>query len=460
MINPSLLTVRKAALTMVMLNAFTTPLMLSAANVALPRIAIDLNLDAVSLSWIPMAYLMASAVFILIFGKIADNYGRKRIFLAGTFCVIITSVFAACSVNGLMLITARFLQGTSAAMLYATQIAIVSSVSHPEKRGHAIGMTVSTIYLGLCFGPVLGGYFVDLFGWRASFVFYIPLALIVLVIGLIWVPGDWASDKKEPYDYKGSILYAVSIICISYGAANLKNHEGYSTLILGIIGMIMFVIIAKKTKYPVFDVKLFFINRVFRFSSLASYIIYTATYANVVLISLFLQYLKDLSALSAGIIMMTQPLTMAILSPVAGKLSDKLEPRIIASLGMGITGFGLLMLANLNVMSSLTILVILLIITGIGLSLFSSPNSNAIMGAVEKRYYGSASGSLATMRILGQLSSMIIVSLVFGLLMGTVEIMPENYSSLENSIKLSFLLAAILCIPGIVFSLIRGRIHN
>ena len=455
----SVLTVRKAALLMVMLNAFTTPLMLSAANVALPKIAIDLNLDAVSLSWIPMAYLMASAAFVLVFGKIADNHGRKRIFMAGTLSVIITSVFAACSVNGLMLIVARFFQGTSAAMLYATQIAIVSSVSLPEKRGHAIGMTVSTIYLGLCFGPVLGGYFIDLFGWRACFLFYIPLAMIVLLIGLIWVTDEWSSDEKEPYDIKGSMLYVFSIIFICYGAANLKNQAGYPVLITGIAGMILFVILARKTKHPVFDVNLFFINRVFRFSSFASYIMYTSTYANAVLISLYLQYLKDLTAFGAGLIMMTQPLTMAILSPVAGKLSDKMEPRIIASLGMGITGFGLLLLANLNVSNSITTLIIFLIITGIGFSFFSSPNSNAIMGAVEKRYYGSASGSLATMRILGQMSSMIIVSLVFGLLIGAVEIMPENYSRLAYAIRTCFTLAAILCIPGIIFSLIRGRIH-
>ncbi|MFB3090056.1 MAG: MFS transporter, partial [Gammaproteobacteria bacterium] len=181
---------QRAALVMVLLNAFTTPLMLSAANVALPAIAEDLKLDAVMLGWIPMAFLMASAMFVLVFGRIADMVGRKRIFLIGTVSVIVTSLLASLASNGSFLITARFLQGMSAAMLYATQIAIVTSVFPPKQRGHAIGLTVSTIYLGLTCGPLIGGLLIDLYGWRASFVFHIPLAIVVLLIGLFKVPGD------------------------------------------------------------------------------------------------------------------------------------------------------------------------------------------------------------------------------------------------------------------------------
>ena len=183
--------VQQAALVMVLLNAFTTPLMLSATNVALPRIAEDLNLDAVLLGWIPMAFLMASAMFVLVFGRIADMVGRKRIFLIGTVSVIITSLLASMASNGSLLISARFLQGMSAAMLYATQIAIISSVFPPEQRGRAIGMTISIIYLGLTCGPLIGGFLIDFYGWRASFVFHIPLAIVVLLIGLFKVKKLW-----------------------------------------------------------------------------------------------------------------------------------------------------------------------------------------------------------------------------------------------------------------------------
>ena len=450
---------QRAALIMVMLNAFATPLMLSAVNVALPDIAKDLNLDAVTLSWIPMVYLMASAMFVLIFGRLADMYGRKRIFLTGTTCVIFTSLLAAFSNSGELLISARFLQGLSAAMLYATQIAIVSSVFPPQKRGHAIGQTVSLIYLGLAGGPLIGGIIVDLFGWRGSFILHIPLALIVLLIGIFKVPGDWHSEEPGSFDFKGAILYGVSILLLCAGISYVPDNIGILSIGLSLLGIIWFFQYARGASFPIFDVRLFIKNRIFTFSCLASFISYTAVFANVVLISLYLQYLKGIPASTAGIIMMTQPLTMAIIAPISGRLSDHKEPRVIATLGMIVTGAGLLMLAALDQASTLQYIVGALFVTGLGFSLFSSPNANAIMGSVEKQYYGSATGSIATMRILGQMSSMVIVTLIFALMLGQVEITISNYGQLGNAISIIFTITAFLCIPGIFLSLARGRMH-
>ena len=451
---------QRAALVMVLLNAFTTPLMLSATNVALPTIADDLQLDAVMLGWIPMAFLMASAMFVLIFGRIADMVGRKRIFLIGTVCVIVTSLLAATASNGAFLITARFLQGMSAAMLYATQIAIVTSVFPPKQRGHAIGLTVSTIYLGLTCGPLIGGFLIDYYGWQASFVFHIPLAIVVLLIGLFKVPGDWSADEQGAFDVKGAVLYALSIVLLCLGVSTLPNLVGCLLLIFGLSGIWAFIYLAKRTAHPIFDITLFGINRVFAFSCFASFIIYAAVFANIVLISLYLQYLKGMSATIAGVIMMIQPLTMAVFSPFMGRLSDKIEPRVIASIGMAITAFGLLMLALLNVASSISYLISALVVTGFGFSLFSSPNANAIMSAVEKSHYGSATGSIATMRILGQMTSMALVTFVFAMVIGQVKIEPSVYQSLQQAISFCFFISASLCIPGIIFSLVRGRMHQ
>ena len=456
----SLNSLQRAALAMVLLNAFTTPLMLSAVNVALPAIANDLKLDAVMLSWVPMAYLMASAMFVLVFGRLADMFGRKKIFLIGTCSVIVTSLLAAASINGEMLVASRFLQGTSAAMLYATQVAIVSSVFPPAKRGHAIGLTVSTIYLGLTGGPLIGGFLIDEFGWRASFVFHIPLAFVVLMTGLLGVPGDWSAEERGSFDTGGAVLYSLSILLLCTGVSSLPADLSYLLLLAGFAGVTLFFMFVRRVHHPIFDVSLFFTNRVFTLSCLASYIIYTAIFANVVLISLYLQYLKGVSASVAGVIMMTQPLTMALLSPFAGRLSDRVEPRVIATGGMMLTGIGLLLLSQLNGNSAMSYIVFALVVTGLGFSLFSSPNANAIMGAVEKRYYGSATGSLATMRILGQMSSMALVTLVFALIIGQVEIGPSSLGDLGRSIRLVFTIAALLCIPGFVFSLVRGRVHR
>ncbi len=451
---------QKATLFMVLLNGFTTPLMLSAANVALPAIANDLGLHAVMLSWVPMAFLMASAMFVLIFGRLADMYGRKRIFMLGTLSVIITSILAAFSVNGQMLIAMRFLQGVSAAMLYATQLAIVSSVFPPAQRGHAIGMTVSAIYLGLTCGPVIGGYLIDMYNWRAGFVFHIPLALVVLFTGLLKVRGEWRAEEKGKFDAKGAMIYSCAIILFCVGVTQLPDVVSVVFLGLGVVAVWSFLVYAKQAEYPIFDVRLFFANRVFTFSCLASLILYTATFANVVLISLYLQYLKGMSAGAAGFFMMIQPLTMAVFSPFAGRLSDRLEPRLIASAGMLFTGAGLIMLALLNGQSDGRYLVSALVITGLGFSLFSSPNTNAIMSTVEKRHYGSAAGSIATMRVLGQLCSMVLVTSVIAWIVGEVQIRPENFTDLQRAIHTCFVMAAVLCIPGTVFSLVRGRVHN
>jgi len=450
---------QRLTLTMILLNAFTTPLMLSAVNVALPSIAKDLSMNAVLLSWIPMAYLMASAMFVLIFGRIADMVGRKRIFLIGTSCVIISSLIAAFAVSGTMLITARFLQGMSAAMLYATQVAIVSSVFPPAKRGRAIGLTVSTIYFGLTIGPMLGGYVIDTFGWRASFMLHIPLAIIAFLIGSIFVKGDWSADERGSFDLFGALIYIVSILFICIAVSYMPSVLSLVLLAVSLFGFAFFFLFERVHKHPILNVSLFFTNRVFTFSCLASLIIYTATFANVVQISLYLQYLKGMSATAAGLIMMCQPLTMAIFSPLAGRLSDKIEPRYLATVGMAISCGGLLLLSNLHIASNINYLIAALITTGFGFSLFSSPNVNAIMGSVEKRSFGSANGVMATMRIFGQMTSMVLVTLVFALIIGPVEIQASNYDALEKAIRLTFSIAASLCLPGLYFSMARGKVR-
>ena len=449
--------IQRITLIMILLNAFATPVMLSAVNVAIPFIADDLSVNAVLLCWIPMAYLMASAMFVLIFGRIADMVGRKKIFLIGTTSVIVTSLIATLVDSGITLIAVRFLQGISAAMLYATQVAIISSIFPPAKRGYAIGLTVSAIYLGLTVGPLIGGYAVDLYGWRASFVVHLPLAMIALAIGILYVKDEWLSDKRGSFDLFGAILYMLSILILCFGVSYLPSVLSLILIFFSLFGFIFFFLFERKHIHPIFDTTLFFTNRVFTFSCLASLIIYTATFANVVQINLYLQYLKGFSATAAGMIVMCQPITMAIFSPIAGRLSDKFEPKYLSTVGMGITCCGLIMLSNLEIDSALNYLIFSLIIIGFGFSLFSPPNVNAIMGSVEKRFYGSATGAMATMRIVGQMFSMVLVTLIFALIIGNVDINHENYGALESAIRIIFAISAILCIPGLYLSMARGN---
>lgn len=407
-----------------------------------------------------MTYLMTSAMFLLIAGRLADLYGRKRIFIIGTACVIVTSILAALSSSATSLISARALQGVSAAMNYSTQVALVSSVMPLAVRGRAIAWVITFVYLGLSIGPALGGLVTEWISWRAVFVIQIPLSLLALLIGLFKVNGDWHGERKGGVDIPGALYYALGIALVCVAVSQLPHWHAALILIFGIVMIAVFINHSRKKLVPLWDVNLFFSNRIFSLSCLAAFIIYSATYANVVLVSLYLQYIKQFSASAAGAVMMVQPLMMALFSPFAGRLAERVEPRVLASVGMGLTGVSLLLLSFIGRDSSLLSIILPLMLTGLGFSLFSSPNVSAIMGSVQPKLFGSASATVAMMRILGQLVSMALVALCIAIILGPVQITPAHHELLGQAIRMCFLIAAIMCIPGVISSMVRGRVRS
>lgn len=450
---------RQLALFMVLLNAFSTPLMLSAANVALPTIAQSLQMTAVMLSWVPMAFLMASAMFVLIFGRLADMFGRKRIFLLGSFAVVLSSVGAALASTGEQLLFFRFLQGISGAMLQATQVALISSIFPPEERGKNLGVMISTLYFGLTCGPLLGGVLVDALGWRIVFVFHIPIALLVLYLGLYKVPGDWLAEKVGSFDWSGALVYLLGLAAIAVGVSYFQSIWGVVALVAGFAAIALFIRIERRVLNPMLDVSLFFNNRVFLQACSASLIMYTATFANVVLVSLYLQYLRGIDVAQAGLIMMVQPLAMSLFSPLAGRWSDRINPRYLVYSGMGLNIAGLGLMTQFSEDTSLLWIVIPLAVSGLGFSLFSSPNINSMMGAVTPAQYGVASGVNSMVRVVGQLTSMIMVTLMMSFFIGSAEITRDNYEQLAEVVNYTFSLAAILCFVGLLLSVPRIRMR-
>ena len=451
---------QRAVILMVVVSGFGLPLMLSAVNVALPSLARELKMTAVTLSWVPLIFLTTSAATVLAFGRLADLVGRKRIFIIGTVGIIVSSVLLALAPNSTVLLVLRGLQGVSAAMIYATQVAMLSSVYPPQQRGQAIGMMAASVYFGLTCGPFIGGWLVEHFGWRAAFLAHLPLSLFVLVYAAPRVTSEWTAELAGRFDYAGALLYAISIAALMWGGTVLPKHFGMTLMIAGGLGVALFFKHQHRRTDPLFDVSLFYTNRVFALSSLAALLMYATTYSTLVLVSLYLQYLKGLKPAQAGLVMLAQPLMSGLLSPFAGRLSDaRVEPRVIASVGMAITGIGLYMLSALKPMTPLSYVTACLLTTGLGFSLFASPNANAIMSAVDKRFYGAASGAMATMRVLGQLCSMGVVAAAFALTIGPVEIVPDTYPELARALRLSFTIAAGLCVPGILCSLARGKMQ-
>jgi MFS family permease len=244
-----------------------------------------------------------------------------------------------------------------------------------------------------------------------------------------------------------------------YGMSILPMALSVFLILTGLVGFVSFVKWETIVASPVFEVQLFLNNRTFAFSCLAALINYSATFAVAFLLSLYLQYIKGLTPQGAGVVLVSTPVMMALLSPFAGRLSDRVEPRVLSSLGMGLTALGLMLLIFLDDHTALLYLIASLITLGFGFALFSSPNMNAIMGSVDKRYYGIASASVGTMRLLGQMVSMGIVTLMFALFIGRARITPQYYPMLINSIKVVFIISFCLCVCGIFFSLYRGRLR-
>ena len=450
---------KRAALLVATLGSFLTPFMGSSINIALPSIGNEFEMDAISLGWVATSYLLAAAMFLVPFGRMADIYGRKRIFTYGILIYTFASLLSAVSTSTDMLISFRVLQGIGGSMIFGTGVAILTSVFPVEERGKALGINVAAVYLGLSLGPFIGGFLTQYFGWRSIFLVNVPLGLTIIAFILWKLKGEWAEAKGEKFDIAGSIVYSLALVTTMYGVTLLPEMSGVWLILIGALGLVAFVRWELKVKSPVLNIGLFRNNTVFALSNLAALINYSATFAVSFLLSLYLQYTKGLSPQSAGLVLVSAPAIQAIFSPLAGRLSDKIEPRVVASIGMGLTVIGIFPFIFLNEETSLGLIVASLIVLGFGFALFSSPNTNAVMSSVEKRFFGIASATLATMRQVGMMLSMGMVMLLFATYIGRVQITPEYHPPFLRSVNTAFIISTVLCFGGIFASLGRGKVR-
>ncbi|MEM2901701.1 MAG: MFS transporter [Candidatus Bathyarchaeia archaeon] len=452
--------VKRAVLYLSALGSFLTPFMGSSVNVALPAIGDEFLMDAVSLSWVATSYLLTAAMFLVPIGRIADIYGRKMVFTWGVVIYTVSSALSATSNSGWTLIAFRFIQGVGGAMIFGTAVAILTSVYPVGERGKALGINVSAVYLGLSLGPFLGGFLTQRFGWRSIFLVNVPLGVVTLIFTLRGLKGEWAEAKGERLDMVGSVILGLTLALIMYGFSLLPTAAGGMLILTGLLGLLTFAVWESSTEYPVLNVNLFRSNATFTFSNLAALINYSATFAVSFLLSLYLQYIKGLSPENAGIILVSQPAVQAALSPFAGKLSDRLEPRLVASSGMAMTVVGLILLMFINEDTTMKYILTSLILLGASFALFSSPNTNAVMSSVDKKIYGVASAILGTMRLTGQMLSMGIATLIFAIYIGRTRITPLEYPMFITSVKMAFTIFAALCLGGVFASLARGKIRK
>ncbi|MCX6569584.1 MAG: MFS transporter, partial [Candidatus Aminicenantes bacterium] len=368
---------RRTALAVSMVSSFLTPFMASGINVAMPFIAREFGLSAVAIGWVVTVYMLAAAMFLVPFGRLADLVGRKRIFALGIGVNIAGTAAAALAPSVFFLILGRAVQGVGGAMIFGTGVAILTSVYPHGERGRALGLNTAAVYTGLSLGPVLGGFLVHAWGWRSVFWATVPIAAAALTLTLARLKGEWADARGEGFDVAGSVIFGLGLVSLMYGFSRLPGLVGLALTGAGLLALAGFVLFELRARTPLLDLRFFGKNRIFAFSNLAALINYSATSAVAFLMSLYLQYIKGLPPHKAGLVLVAQPIVMALASPFAGKLSDRSEPRVIASLGMALSAAGLVLFSFLRSSTGFPFIVASLVCLGLGFGLFSSPNTNA-----------------------------------------------------------------------------------
>jgi EmrB/QacA subfamily drug resistance transporter len=447
-----------AVLAVSVLASFLTPFMSSSINIALPAIGTEFAADAILLSWVATSYLLAAAMFLVPFGRLADIKGRRLVFISGLVIYTVASGLCAIIDSIYLLIVFRVLQGMGGSMIFGTGVAMLVSAFPPNQKGRVLGINVGAVYVGLSLGPSIGGVLTRNLGWRSIFAANVPVGLVAIVVTAVVLKKEWADAEGESFDIVGTVLYGGMLALIMYGLSDIYEN-GVITL-AGFALLIIFVYWEVRVESPVLDVGLFGRNRTYSFSNLAALLNYAATFGVGFLLSLFLQYVTGLDPQEAGLILVSQPIFMAIFSPLAGRISDRIQPRIVASIGMGLTALSLAFLSMIGSDTTVLRIAANLVLLGFSLAFFSSPNANAVMSSVSKEFYGVASATLSTMRVVGQMTSMAIITVIFSIMIGSVQITPAVVPILIQSVQLLFAAFSVLCFIGMFASAVRGKVDR
>ena len=446
---------KNITLLIVCLVSFTTALLNPCVNIALPSIGRELGIPAVTLGWVNNAWVLAVAAFLVPAGRLADIYGRRKLFFFGMVLFAVSSFLCALAYSSTMIISFRIIQGIACGMTISSSVPILTSPFPIEERGRVLGIYVAAVYLGLSIGPFLGGILTQNFGWESIFFINTGLGLLVIFLMFWKLKGDQSECRAEKFDLIGSIAFSLFLLLILYGIAVLPSLTGIVPIVLGIPVALGFIWWESKQVNPLLDLNLFRKNSVFIFSNLATLINYSATTAIIFLLSFYLQYIKGFSPQEAGLILLIEPVVMTLFSPFVGRFSDRVKPQLLASIGMSLNLVSLILLAFLSKDTSLGFIGVSLAIFGMGMGFFVSPNTSVVVGSVDRKVLGTASGVQATSRYIGMALSMAIVMISFSIYFGSAQITPEYYPSFLASLPVMFIIFAVLCFGGI-FAQLRG----
>lgn len=428
------------------------------------------HLDFYDAALLPLVILIPLAAFMLLFGKISDEVGRVKLFRAGLVILFLSILSSFYSMNFYELVLSLFALGLGAALLSTNSTAIVGFAFAGRGRGLALGVNAMAVYLGLTLAPFLGGFLLEFFGWRSIFLTVMPIPVIALIVSFSSMRGLETKTGTTKLNTAGSVLFAAMMLSVAVylSIGYIVGFVKASPLaVLFIAFLFLFLRDEVRSENPLIPYDLIKGNRTFVASNLTAFLNYAATFSIVFVFSIYLQVILHIGPFLSGVLLLPEPLLMVALSPVAGKLSDAIGSRSIASVGMVVIGISFLSFF-LSVNPSRTEVIVLLSVLGVGFALFSAPNTNSVMGAVGRESTGIASGFLGTMRFTGQLGSIILAtytmsifvpkSFIIGMFSGVyVQVSSQYVAGFISGFRSVMIISSVLSFIGAITSLMRSK---
>ncbi len=439
------------------LAIFVNPLIGTMLNLALPSIGEELGASAHQQGWITSVYFIVSVMFLMPAARLADIYGKKRVFMIGASVAIVSLLLCAAAPNLVSLYILRGLSGISIACISSTSVSMISDVYELRERGAALGINTMCVYLGTSLGPTLGGFVTDTLTWRAIFLFIVPFMAGALVC-MSRFGCNIRSTPDEPFALPSAVIYGIAIALTMFGLISLPEIYGFVMMAAGFVAIVLFICRERGVQRPIIDVNMFRNSRFSR-SMLALFLNYAAVYCITFFLSLYLQSIGAMTATQAGIVLMAQPVVQVIVTPIAGRMSDRMtDLRILPTVGMIMSSVGILLLMGTGLEMSLPLIVIGQMFCGLGYGLFSAPNTYAVMSYVDKGEYNKASGLIATCRQVGTMTSMGVATCLISVYLGsTAQIAPGNYPLFVQAMSAALIISLAFCIVGAFFSWFRGK---
>ena len=434
----------------------------SIVNIAIPTISDQFGINMNQSEWIVSVYMMVICMFLLLFGKLGDTMGKVKIFKIGTIIFVLGSLLCGISTTLTTLLLSRVVQAVGASMTMATNFGIITETYPPNERGKALGILGSFVSLGSIAGPGLGGIIIAHFSWEYIFLINVPIGIIAIVMGALILPKDEVFEEIKKVDYKGFSLVSVVILTL-FGGIFIGQEAGYTKpyvlllFALAVIGFLLLIRVENKIAHPLIDMTLFK-NKAFSLALLCALFVFSSNFFYNVLMPFYLQKSLSLSASMAGLLLMVLPLTMVVLSPISGMISDKIGPDRLTFIGLLCLTIAQLLYLFVDQHSPIAFFVILSMFIGAGNAFFQSPNNVLIMSSVPPKQLGVAGGLNALARNLGMVIGVALSTSVLYLAMSAkdgsrittyIDSKPDLFIF---GMHITFLVSSILCIAGLIIT--------